>query len=632
MKTLTKRELFALENMNLIMRAEKNGLKVYPEDLLINYAEIDLTLTGIEETWSQAAAATLQSVFLGYMQLIEKESDIKPEESGYSAAFSALFMEFIRTVWQYGQDTAEQDLQTFHTYAEHGVSSRGNEGAFEWYQMYAKELGAQQEKAAFHYMQPLILEHLDQGTVGTKLTGALQEEFARYGPVRTEIIARTESNKAFNWGRRYKYDGSKALAGYRYSAILDGKTTELCQSLHGHSWEKDDPELDDHTPPNHYQCRSVLVPITKYVDYTFDPPPRGWDADLPDEEKKVFEKFKDSTFYPKAESVKEKPKPKLDPPKQVTKAAAPPKIKEPAKKKAVKDKTVKATAKKVSADVKPFIQVAQDKAKRDVARFLEINQSVSDTHPVIQNALQVQKDLESGMYEGKMIRAEYSKRSSRFNIHEYEQMNNLFYRVASTKIKKAERERMLGELRRVSADPRFIGVKVDLTKSKTVYGSYNISTDILEYTPEAAVAYKRQSPGDNADLGTLYHEIGHRVHGIEVITGGKTPWMEPLAVAGVTMSESQWKAWEKVVNPFWEPGKNRIGDHNLPKEVAARYEYPINAKQYYTKGTKKNFYKEMFAETTAVYLEGDVKEIQNVQNAYPGLLEFMEQLYKLSRL
>lgn len=624
MKQLTKRELFALENMNLIMRAERNGLKVYPEDLLINYAEIDLTLTDIEETWSQAAAATLQTVFLGYMQLIQKESDIKPEASGYASAFSALFMEFIRTVWQYGQDTAEKDLQTFHAYAEHGVSSRGNEGAFEWYQLYANELGKQQEKAAFHYMQPLILEHLDQGTVGTKLTGALQDEFARYGPVRTEIIARTESNKAFNWGRRYKYDTSQALAGYRYSAILDGKTTELCQSLHGHSWEKDDPALDDHTPPNHYQCRSVLVPITKYVDYTFDPPPRGWDADLPDEEKKVFEKFKDSAFYPKAESVKEKPKPKLDPPKQVTKAATP-------KKETVKEKAVKVPEKKVSADVTPFIDTAHKKSIATLESFLDRNKRAPQDHPAITGAKDLVRDIKGGAYDGKMIHAEFNSRSKTMVIREYTQLGAVFYRVASSSIKKAERERMLGEIQRAAADPRFTGVKINLIKSKTVYGSYNIGSDILEYTPEAAIADKRKG-GEQAELGTLYHEIGHRVHGVEAITGHRTAWMDPLAAAGITLSDSQWKAWENVVDPFWEPGRNRVGDFNLPKEVAARYEYPINAKQHYTKGTKKNFYKEMFAETTAVYLEGDPKEIQAVKTAYPGLLEFMEQLYKLSRL
>jgi SPP1 gp7 family putative phage head morphogenesis protein len=59
-----------------------------------------------------------------------------------------------------------------------------------------------------------------------------------------------------------------------YSAILDDRTTEICQALDGYTASDDSDTWDTYRPPNHYNCRSVLVPITQ-VD--------GWDGqDDPD--------------------------------------------------------------------------------------------------------------------------------------------------------------------------------------------------------------------------------------------------------------------------------------------------------------------------------------------------------------
>jgi SPP1 gp7 family putative phage head morphogenesis protein len=55
-----------------------------------------------------------------------------------------------------------------------------------------------------------------------------------------------------------------------YSAILDDRTTEICQALDGYTAADDSDTWDTYRPPNHYNCRSVLVPITQ-VD--------GWDGE-----------------------------------------------------------------------------------------------------------------------------------------------------------------------------------------------------------------------------------------------------------------------------------------------------------------------------------------------------------------
>ena len=310
--TLTRKELLAVDNMAIIMKAKQDGLKVYASDLRINYAEMDQMLTDLEDDWMDAAAEVMVKLMKGWASKIKTKADME-KETGMAADLQRLLLAFIRSIWDYGQSTADVEL------LEAGLmefdETKTNDDAFAWYQLYTKELAKQTDKAAFHYMQPTILEHLDQGTVGTELAAALEDDFRKFGQVRTKIIARTESNKAFNWGRRYRFDQSKAIAGYRYSAILDERTTEICQTLHGHSWAITDPALDQHTPPNHFMCRSVIVPISKYVTWEFDPPPAGWENDLPKKERTVFDRFKASEFYPKAETVTEMKKPTMEKPK-----------------------------------------------------------------------------------------------------------------------------------------------------------------------------------------------------------------------------------------------------------------------------------------------------------------------------
>lgn len=83
---------------------------------------------------------------------------------------------------------------------------------------------------------------------------------------RLETIARTNITDAYNQGRLKQSmdpEVAKFMFGMRYSAILDNRTTKVCQFLDGKIFRMDDPELLRLTPPNHFNCRSILVPITK---------------------------------------------------------------------------------------------------------------------------------------------------------------------------------------------------------------------------------------------------------------------------------------------------------------------------------------------------------------------------------
>lgn len=89
-----------------------------------------------------------------------------------------------------------------------------------------------------------------------------EEQAAHY----LDTLARTSLFESMNEARYGEFK-DPALDGFvvalRYSAILDERTTEICTALHDHVYETDSEVWNQYRPPNHFNCRSILVPITQ---------------------------------------------------------------------------------------------------------------------------------------------------------------------------------------------------------------------------------------------------------------------------------------------------------------------------------------------------------------------------------
>jgi SPP1 gp7 family putative phage head morphogenesis protein len=84
-------------------------------------------------------------------------------------------------------------------------------------------------------------------------------------PAYLNTLARTNTFEALNEARYAEFTDpalSDFVLALEYSAVLDDRTTEICMALDGNVWADDNPVWDDYRPPNHYNCRSVLVPVT----------------------------------------------------------------------------------------------------------------------------------------------------------------------------------------------------------------------------------------------------------------------------------------------------------------------------------------------------------------------------------
>jgi SPP1 gp7 family putative phage head morphogenesis protein len=96
-------------------------------------------------------------------------------------------------------------------------------------------------------------------------------------PAYLNTLVRTNTFEALNEARFAEFT-DPALADFvvalEYSAIMDERTTEICSELDGHVHAKGSAVWDKFRPPNHYNCRSVLIPITA-ID--------GWDGEESEE-------------------------------------------------------------------------------------------------------------------------------------------------------------------------------------------------------------------------------------------------------------------------------------------------------------------------------------------------------------
>jgi SPP1 gp7 family putative phage head morphogenesis protein len=96
---------------------------------------------------------------------------------------------------------------------------------------------------------------------------------------RLRTIIRTNTTEALNEGivteaRAMNASGDpaerKVIKALVYVAVLDERTTPVCEFLHGTQIWPDDPRLDALVPPNHFNCRSILDPVISDDEYDPD--------------------------------------------------------------------------------------------------------------------------------------------------------------------------------------------------------------------------------------------------------------------------------------------------------------------------------------------------------------------------
>ena len=139
--------------------------------------------------------------------------------------------------------------------------------AVKWIEGYTPKLAGVLEKDILEKVRGVVRESMFTGSTLKQRMEALREadpKIRAMGKHRVEAIARTEVTRADSMGRLIDMKSNPDVLGVEFSAVLDDRTTDMCQARHGLVMRMDDPRLPYNTPPIHVRCRSLLLAATVY--------------------------------------------------------------------------------------------------------------------------------------------------------------------------------------------------------------------------------------------------------------------------------------------------------------------------------------------------------------------------------
>ena len=111
-----------------------------------------------------------------------------------------------------------------------------------------------------------IIKAIKDGKPISSVIDFISEDGPRDAAVSLERFARTKHTEVLNKGRLAFFEDSGVVAAYQYSAILDDVTSDICRGLDGKVFAAGTQPV----PPMHFNCRSLLIPITKYEQWEAD--------------------------------------------------------------------------------------------------------------------------------------------------------------------------------------------------------------------------------------------------------------------------------------------------------------------------------------------------------------------------
>jgi SPP1 gp7 family putative phage head morphogenesis protein len=118
--------------------------------------------------------------------------------------------------------------------------------------------------------QAIVAEGIKRGVSQAEIVKQVMAANSSLAERHAVTMVRTKTTEVYNAARKTYWETDELakdiVVAFQYSAIMDTRTTDICQSLDGKVFEKGEG-IDRATPPLHFGCRSQLIPVTKFEDY-----------------------------------------------------------------------------------------------------------------------------------------------------------------------------------------------------------------------------------------------------------------------------------------------------------------------------------------------------------------------------
>lgn len=121
-----------------------------------------------------------------------------------------------------------------------------------------------EEEKALKEVSFIIDSGIRSGATTKQVIAQIREKAKQITDAHALTIARTNLSMEYNNGRMNLFTSKgvvDTIEAYQYQAIMDENTTQFCASHDGQIIKASDGQTAQITPPNHFNCRSTLVPI-----------------------------------------------------------------------------------------------------------------------------------------------------------------------------------------------------------------------------------------------------------------------------------------------------------------------------------------------------------------------------------
>lgn len=258
--------------------SKKYSRELYPCEKKVNFADIEKTLDSAEKRISDAIEPVADKIIVDLAEQVKDKnivSDFKPEKVNtiqpkYQKEMNRILKTYFNELFNKSVAGAKKEL--FPSGDKHFLDSEIlpeefltviEAEAFRTVGDYSTEM----TKRAKNVVMNGIKAGLGEGEIVKRIKDDVREASETW----LQTVIRTKTTEIYNSARKTYWETDKLakelVSAYEYSAIIDDRTSDVCRELDGKIFEKGE-FIDKVTPPLHFSCRSILVPVTRFEDYT----------------------------------------------------------------------------------------------------------------------------------------------------------------------------------------------------------------------------------------------------------------------------------------------------------------------------------------------------------------------------
>lgn len=265
--------------------SDSSPIKMFREkttyEKLINFQQIDDFLASQDEKAFKKLKPAAKDIYIDYINQIRERNLLnrfKPELINeltvrFQKPMNQEFKFFMRDTYTESYNEAQKDLLPKSSMKFATEEELLPEEFIEVIDAEAFKLVGDYSIQVPKKMRDRLMQGIKNGVNERDLLKQLKELGESETDKWLKTVIRTKSTEMYNRARKSYWDNDdiakQMVVAYQYSAILDNRTSEVCRSLDGKIFDKGEYATTVN-PPLHFNCRSVLVPITKFEEYKLD--------------------------------------------------------------------------------------------------------------------------------------------------------------------------------------------------------------------------------------------------------------------------------------------------------------------------------------------------------------------------